>query len=306
MNHRDDLDRTLRMECAGRILELSETPAIMGIVNLTPDSFFDRSRFGTPTTAHDLDQALQRALDMVTAGADIIDVGGESTRPGAEPVSADEEITRTVPFIERLRTRTEAFISIDTWKSEVAAAALEAGADIVNDISGFTFDDHMPEVCGKHRCGVVLMHTKVAPERMRWSHDTQDKGRDIVQEVLESLARSIGLARSHGVTAIATDPGIGFGKSVEENFRLLDRLDDLHDLGYPVLAGVSRKSFLGHAIRQNDDRIPAPGERLEATTCANTIALMHGADILRVHDVGAAVQVRAVVRATRRSRGLQG
>lgn len=290
-----------RLDCAGRILDLTTEPAIMGIVNLTPDSFFDGGRFVGGSREPGFDKALEIALGMVSNGAEIVDVGGESTRPGADTVSAEEEIRRTVPFIERLRARTDALISIDTYKSEVAELALQAGADIVNDISGFTFDGRMAEVCGRHRCGVVLMHTPIRPGSMNWSHDTGHGGPEIVGTVLRFLERSIQIARSHGIEAIVTDPGIGFGKSVRENFQLLARLDELHSLGYPVLAGLSRKSFLGQAIRRADAQIPQPSERLEATTSANTIALLNGADILRVHDVEAAVQARSVVLALRRS-----
>lgn len=290
-----------RLDCAGRILDLTAEPAIMGIVNLTPDSFFDGSRVTGGTPEHDRDKALDIALGMLSNGAGIIDVGGESTRPGADPVSTEEEIRRTVPFIERLRASTDALISIDTYKSEVAEKALRAGANIVNDISGFTFDDRMAGICSRYRCGVVLMHTPVRPGSMNWSHETGNGGLEIVAAVLHFLKRSIDMARNHGIESIVTDPGIGFGKSVRENFLLLARLDELHSLGYPVLAGLSRKSFLGQAIRREGTQIPPPSERLDATTSANTIALMNGADILRVHDVEAAVQARSVVLALRRS-----
>jgi dihydropteroate synthase len=303
MNDHIHNDPAFRLDCAGRILDLTASPAVMGILNLTPDSFFDGGRFIGPAATPDIGKALETALGMISAGADIIDVGGESTRPGADIVSAEEEAMRTVPFIERLRSRSDVIISVDTWKSEVAEKALLAGANIVNDISGFNFDGRMAEVCGRHRCGVVLMHSPVRPGVMSWSYNTGDGGSDIVDKVLGFLRRSIDIARSHGIDAIITDPGIGFGKSVEENFRLLARLDELHSLGHPVLAGVSRKSFLGQAIRRSGEELPPPSERLDATTCANTISLMNGADILRVHDVGAAVQARAVVLALRRSSG---
>lgn len=271
----------------------------MGVLNLTPDSFSDGGRYGGASEGIDHDKALHSALGMVAEGAEIIDIGGESTRPGSEPVGADEEIRRTVPLIARLRERSEALISIDTWKSEVAEAALEAGADIVNDISGFTFDPRMPETCARRRCGVVLMHTAVRPENMRWSHETGGGGQDLLHEVAAFLKRSIELARRHGIGAIIADPGFGFGKSVKENFGLLARLDELHALGCPLLAGLSRKSFLGQAIRREGEPIPPPSSRNDATTSANTIALLNGADILRVHDVKAAVEARAIVKAAR-------
>jgi len=288
-----------RLDCAGTILDLSTRPAIMGIVNLTPDSFFDGGTYGTRFQESDLEPALASALSMVRAGADIIDVGGESTRPGARPIGAAEEIERTIPFIELLRRNSDVLISIDTWKSEVAAEALRAGANIVNDISGLTFDSAMADVCGQHRCGVVLMHTPAKPQNLRWSQDTGKDTEEVMSRVNSFLRRSIGIARNHGIEAIVIDPGLGFGKTVEENFRLLDRLDELHDLGCPVLAGLSRKSFLGQALRKPGEETPPPSERLNATISANTIALMNGADILRVHDVEAAADTLAVLLATR-------
>jgi dihydropteroate synthase len=290
-----------RLDCAGTILDLSTRPAIMGIVNLTPDSFFDGGTYGTRFQENDLELALASALSMVQTGAEIIDVGGESTRPGARPISADEETDRTIPFIELLRRNSNVLISIDTWKSGVAAEALRAGANIVNDISGFTFDSAMAEVCGQHRCGVVLMHTPAKPQNLRWSQDTGKDTEEVMSRVNTFLSRSVGIARNHGIEAIVIDPGLGFGKTVEENFRLLGRLDELHDLGCPVLAGLSRKSFLGQAIRKPGNEPPPPSERLNATISANTLALLNGADILRVHDVEAAVEARAVVLAMRRA-----
>lgn len=288
-----------RLNCAGATLDLSARPAIMGIVNLTPDSFFDGGSYGDAGEAAQLERALESALTMVSAGAEIIDVGGESTRPGAEPVGIEEELRRTIPFIELLRRHSDVVISIDTWKSQVAEAALRAGANIVNDISGFTFDPAMPEVCARHRCGAVLMHTPAKPGQLRWSYNTGAEAEEVLSRVTGFLRHAIDIAREHGIEAIIVDPGLGFGKTVEENYRLLARLDELHDLGCPVLAGVSRKSFLGQAIRKPGEEVPPPSERLDATISANTIALLHGADILRVHDVKAAADARAVVMATR-------
>ncbi|NTU52572.1 MAG: dihydropteroate synthase [Chlorobiaceae bacterium] len=285
--------------CAGKVLDLSEQPAIMGIVNLTPDSFYYGARFSTTTQKAGLDKALESALRMVQAGASIIDAGGESTRPGASRVSASEEIDRTLPFIELLRKNSDVLISIDTWKAEVAEAALRAGASLVNDISGLTFDPSMADTCGRYRCGIVLMHTPARPEHLRWSQDTRTKQRDIVRLVSDFLEQSIKTSRSHGIESIIIDPGLGFGKSVEENFQLIARLDELHEFGYPVLAGLSRKSFLGQAMRKRNKESPPPDERLNATISANTIALMNGADILRVHDVEAAADARSVILALR-------
>lgn len=289
------------LDCSGIMLDLSSSPAIMGIINLTPDSFYDGGTYSENHLTPDIDKALDAALSMIQAGACIIDVGGESTRPGAEQVTTEEEIKRTVPFISRLRKKSDVLISVDTYKSAVAEEALKAGAGMVNDISGFTFDTCLPSVCSRYRCGTVLMHTPLRPGSMQWSHETGSSGDDIVTDVLRFLERSVTIARQHGISSIVVDPGFGFGKSVEENFTLLDRLDELHSLGCPVLAGLSRKSFLGQATRDGDRQIPPPSERLEATIAANTIALMRGASILRVHDVRAAAHARAVVLSCRRA-----
>ncbi|HHE31640.1 MAG TPA: dihydropteroate synthase [Chlorobaculum parvum] len=286
-----------RLDCAGKTLDLS-SPTIMGVVNLTPDSFFDGGVYGSTVNPAQLGRALDSAMAMVRAGAEIIDVGGESTRPGANPVSAEEEIRRTAPFIERLRQQSDVLISIDTYKTEVADKALHIGANIVNDISGFSFDPAMPEVCARHQSGVVLMHTPARPGSLRWSQDSGAEDEEVMRRVTGFLRHSVELATSHGIESIVLDPGLGFGKTVKENYRLLARLDELHALGWPVLAGLSRKSFLGQAIKRPGSDAPPPSERLFATISASTIALMNGADILRVHDVEAAVEARAVVLAT--------
>ena len=286
-----------QLDCAGTTLDLT-TPAIMGILNLTPDSFFDGGAYRSTGNETQLDRALSSAMAMVRDGAEVIDVGGESTRPGASHVSAKEEIRRTIPLIERLRQESDVLISIDTYKADVADKALKAGANIVNDISGFSFDPAMPEVCARHQSGVVLMHTPARPSILRWSQETGTKNEEVISRVTNFLRRSVELATSYGIEAIVLDPGLGFGKSVEENYTLLARLDELHELGWPVLIGLSRKSFLGQAIRRPGEDAPPPPERLYATISANTIALLNNADILRVHDVRAAVEARSVVLAT--------
>ena len=274
-----------RINCAGRILDLSEGPVIMGILNTTPDSFYDGGTFKNEARALDLESALDHALAMIRDGASIIDIGGESSRPGAAVVSVDEEIQRTAPLIALLRKRTEVLISIDTYKAAVAEAALRAGAHLVNDISGFTFDRHLPDVCHKYGAAAILMHTLVKPDSMLWSTGIESGEEDIVASVGRFLRDSIARAEAHGVDDIIIDPGFGFGKSVAENFQLLGRLDSLLALGRPILAGVSRKSFLGHAIARPGDETPPPSRRLSATLAAETIALCRGASILRVHDV---------------------
>lgn len=286
-----------RINCRERVLDLCEGPKIMGILNTTPDSFYDGGTFKDGEKQLDLDRALDHALAMIEAGASIIDIGGESSRPGAQTIPAKEEIERTIPLIERLRNKTDILISIDTYKADVAEKALKAGAHLVNDISGFTFDRHLPSICRRYRAAVILMHTPVKPASMQWSTRTGSGEEEIITRVSRFLENSIALAEEHSINNIIIDPGFGFGKSVPENFRLLGRLKELQRLNRPVLAGVSRKSFLGHAGAPPGMEIAPPAERLTATIAAETIALLNGADILRVHDVEAAAQCVRLVSA---------
>ena len=287
------------------MIDLSAGPLIMGILNTTPDSFYDGGVLHADSGGVDLDRALSQALAMIGAGASIIDIGGESSRPGAAKISARDEIERTVPLIAQLRKKSDVVISIDTFKAEVAEKALRAGADMVNDISGFTFDRDLPAVCRKYQAAVVLMHTAVRPELMQWSTAAERGEEDIVTRVSRFLARSIAVAEEYSIKDIIIDPGFGFGKSVAENFQLLDQLDALLALGRPILAGISRKSFLGHAITKPGGETPPPSERLAATIAAQTIALMRGASILRVHDIAAAAASAAIIDATQKARRMR-
>jgi len=244
---------------------------IMGILNVTPDSFSDGGRFLSP------DAAVERALAMEKEGADIIDVGGESSRPGAEPVPVEEELRRVLPVLERLRGKLRIPISIDTTKAEVAEAALRAGASIVNDISALRFDPAMAPLVAKFGAGLVLMHMLGTPKTMQQAPHYED----VVTEVRDFLAERAQYAQSQGIPreAIAVDPGIGFGKTVEHNLELLRRLPELVELGFPVLVGPSRKSFIGAILGLGVE------ERLEGTLAACAVAVVRGANILRVHDV---------------------
>lgn len=289
------------LNCSGRLLDLRSSAAVMGIVNLTPDSFSDGGMFQEPGGRADLSRAVEYALSMVRDGALIIDIGGESTRPGASRVSADEEIRRTIPFISLLRKKSEVLISIDTYKSEVAEAALDAGAEIVNDISGFTFDRNLPSICRKYHAAAILMHTPITPDSMKWSTQTHSAGSDVTGTVTKFLQKAVASAEHAGIDDIIVDPGFGFGKSVNENFRLLGSISQLLELERPLLAGVSRKSFLGHAIRKNGEPEPPPAARYDATAAAQTIALMHGAAIIRTHDVRAAFHAISIVSAMKRA-----
>ena len=248
----------------------TERTLVMGILNVTPDSFSDGGRFVDPGAA------LDRALGMATQGADIIDVGGESTRPGAAPVPADEERRRVLPVVEAIRAQSEVLISIDTSKAAVARAALDAGAGIVNDVTAGRGDMDMLPLAAKAGAGVVLMHMLGAPRSMQ----EDPRYEDVTQEVCRFLADRARAAEEAGVArgAIAVDPGIGFGKTLEHNRTLLRRLPDLVGLGYAVLVGHSRKSFIGGALDL------AVEERLEGTLAVTAWAVMKGAGIVRVHD----------------------
>ena len=266
-------------------MPIGERPLIMGILNVTPDSFSDGGLFLS------VDDAVAHAERLVSEGADIVDVGGESTRPGGEPVSAEEEIGRVVPVIEALAARFPAVpLSVDTTKSEVARAALDAGAAIVNDISALRFDFYVADAVARAGAGLVLMHSRGTPATMHRLPPVAD----IMEEVTSSLRASIHMAERRGVKreSIVIDPGIGFGKSQEQNVELMSKLDQLMAAfpEYPLLIGTSRKSFIGR-ILADDEGNPAPAsDRLHGTMATVTAAVLKGAHIIRVHDVKAAVE----------------
>ncbi len=245
---------------------------IMGILNVTPDSFYDGGMYS------DTDRAVAHALEMEREGADIIDVGGESTRPGAKPVDAAEQIDRVCPVIERISGESSITISIDTTKSGVAAAAVKAGASIINDISGMTIDPAIIRVAAENDTGLVISHIRGVPENMQKniSYD------NIIQDILDFLKHSSENAISAGVRRerIIIDPGIGFGKSMKQNYIILNNLHLLCNAGFPVLIGLSRKSLIGGLYETGEDRLPA-------TIALNAVAVARGAEIIRVHDVKA-------------------
>ena len=244
---------------------------IMGILNVTPDSFSDGGKF-----IH-LSKALSQAQYMENNGADIIDIGGESTRPGAVPVSLEEEINRTIPVIEAIRKFSNISISIDTYKSEVAEKALLAGADFINDISGLTFDSRMMEIVKKFDVPVVLMHIKGTPRNMQ----TNPTYIDVIKDLLKFFSFQIQKALDFGIKKeqIIIDPGIGFGKQLNDNFILIRRLKEFSELGFPILIGPSRKSFIGLTLD-----VPSE-DRLEGTLATVSAGILNGASIVRVHDV---------------------
>jgi dihydropteroate synthase len=274
-------------------MPIGERTLIMGILNVTPDSFSDGGQFVT------LDTALAQAEKMIAEGVDIIDVGGESTRPGGEPVSFQEEIDRVVPVIEALARRTEVPLSVDTTKSEVARAALDAGAAIVNDISALRFDFYVADAVARAGAGLVLMHSRGTPATMHRLPPVAD----IMHDVTHSLRASIKMAERRGVKreSIVIDPGIGFGKSQEQNLELIAKLDQLIAAfpDYPLLIGASRKSFIGR-ILADESGTPASTEgRLHGTMATITAAILHGAHIVRVHDIKAAIETIRVAESIR-------
>ncbi|MBN1526371.1 MAG: dihydropteroate synthase [Candidatus Omnitrophica bacterium] len=259
-------------------LDLGARTYIMGVLNVTPDSFSDGGTF------FDKDAAVKGALEMAKDGADIIDIGGESTRPGARAVGAGEEIDRVLPVIAELSKKLGVPISVDTRKARVAEEALKAGAAIVNDVSALGYDPAMGAVVAKYGAGLILMHMKGEPETMQRNPSYGD----LMGEIIESLRLSIEKVRRAGVAdeSIIVDPGIGFGKTVEHNLEILRRLDKLGELGRPVCVGTSRKSFIGKVLSLDD-----PSARLAGTLATCTVAIMKGARLLRVHDVREVIQV---------------
>ncbi len=260
-----------RIELKESILELSHRTHIMGILNVTPDSFSDGGDFFDP------EKAIARGIQMMEQGADIIDIGAESTRPGAEALPEAQEIDRLLPVLEGLVNEVDVPISVDTYKSGVAEAALKSGAHLINDISGLRFDPKLKTVAAKYNVPVVLMHIKGEPKNMQQNPTYAD----LMGEIFQYLAESILLAEKAGIDSdkIIIDPGIGFGKRLHDNYEILRRLSELKDLGCPILVGPSRKSFIGNVLN-----LP-PEERLEGTAAAVSMAIQNGAHIVRVHDV---------------------
>lgn len=261
--------KNLTLKLKGKELDLS-TPVVMGILNATPDSFFDGGKH------NDVKAAIEHAEKMIAEGASIIDIGACSTRPGANDVDPKEEIERLIPVLKEIRKRfPETVISADTYHSEVAKAAVDEGADIINDVSGGTIDKDMFSTMGKLKVPYVLMHMKGTPLNMQQNPEYND----VVAEVKSYFEEKIKELKHLGVEQIIIDAGFGFGKTVEHNYLLLKSLNEFTDLDYPILAGISRKSMVNRIINTK------PEEALNGTTVVNTLALMNGAKILRVHDI---------------------
>jgi dihydropteroate synthase len=268
---------------------------MVGVVNVTPDSFSDGGKFLSATSAID------HALRLLDEGADILDIGGESTRPGTRPpVSTQEELDRVLPVMEGiLQKRPETILSIDTYKADTARAAVRAGAQIVNDVSGFLWDPAMAANCAELRCGVILMHARGRSSEWRTLPPLPHE--ELVPLVLRELKQRADAAISAGIehAAIVLDPGFGFGKVLDENYPLLARFDELHTLGYPLLAGVSRKAFLGRTLKQIYGHDVPTDQRGNATVAAVTAAVLAGAHMVRIHDVKTAREAVAIADAIR-------
>lgn len=282
-----------RLQIGNRTFIWGAGTYVMGIINLTEDSFSGDGLLSTAADASGMIQfALQQARQFLAAGVDILDVGGESTRPGSQPVSAEQELDRVVPVIQALAAEQDSLISVDTYKAQVAEAALQAGAHIVNDVWGFRADPDMANVAARHRVPVILMHNRSSwvnaevKERLG-GHYIGMAYDNLLEDIRRELLESVAIAKTAGIPdeKIILDPGIGFGKTVEQNLELLDRLGEIRSLGYPVLLGPSRKSFIGYTLD-----LP-PDQRLEGTAATIAIGIDRGADIIRVHDVQAMVRV---------------
>ncbi|WZL72896.1 dihydropteroate synthase [Clostridiaceae bacterium 35-E11] len=258
-------NRKVLVSCKEYTLDLGSKTYIMGILNITPDSFSDGGQF------IDVEKAVARAKEMVVQGAHIIDIGGESTRPGSIEVSADEEIQRVLPVVERLIKEINVPISVDTSKAIVAEKVLQAGAHMINDVWGLQKDPDMAQVIAKYNVPIVAMHNQIGTEYKT----------DIVEEIINFLKKSIEIALDAGIKKenIILDPGIGFGKTSEQNIHVMSRLDEFNNIGYPILLGTSRKSMIGKILD-----LP-PAQRVEGTISTSVIGIMHGVDIVRVHDV---------------------
>ncbi len=274
-----------RLKLPSRALVLGERTLVMGVLNVTPDSFSDGGEFLKP------ESAIEHAYAIERAGADLLDIGGESTRPGSVETPASEELDRILPVLEALRRRLKIPISVDTRRASVAEIALRAGAELLNDVSGLRSDPRIAEVAARHGVPLILMHMRGEPRTMQ----TVGFARDVMKDVVQGLRKSIAAAHKAGVakSQIILDPGIGFGKSFAQNYELLQKLSQLAKLGYPLLVGTSRKGFLGATLARDGKPAP-PEERIWGTAATVTATILNGAHIVRVHDVAEMVQIARV------------
>ncbi len=278
---------TRLMTWGNRTLDFTRKTYVMGILNCTPDSFYPESRAST------LKDALASARAMIDAGVDIIDVGGESSRPGSDPVRAEEEIRRVIPVIRALRGFSDVLVSVDTRKKDVAERALDAGADIVNDISGLRHNPELADLVARRKVPIVLMHMRGTPKTMQKNPSYRNTISEILRELEPSVAAALGAGISRDMIII--DPGIGFGKRVQDNLRIIRELSSLKSLAFPILVGLSRKAFIGELLDRPVEH------RLIGTVTANTLAIINGANIIRVHDVADAVEMVKIIDSVRRN-----
>jgi dihydropteroate synthase len=278
--------KTFTLKLRGRKLLLGPRTLIMGVLNLTPDSFSDGGKYFSAA------RAVRAAREMQCAGANILDIGAESTRPGSSAVSVAEELSRLLPVLQALRGKLEIPISVDTRKAAVAQIALGAGAEILNDVSGLRHDPRLAQVAARQRSGLILVHMRGTPESMQ----KLPFAKNITREVSAGLRQSITLARRAGVnrSQIILDPGIGFGKSFDQNYELLAKLPKLSELGYPLLVGTSRKGFIGQTLASETGQSAPPGARLWGTAATVAASILNGAHMVRVHDVKELAQVSRV------------
>jgi len=274
------------MSWGTRTLDFTSKTYVMGILNCTPDSFYPGSRAVT------IKDALKAAREMIDAGVDIIDVGGESTRPGSDPVSLEEEIRRVIPVVQSLRSESEVMISVDTRKKDVAERSLDAGADIINDISGLRHSEDLARLVAARKVPVVLMHMRGTPKTMQRQPHYQNTISEILRELQPPIAAAIGAGIDPAMLII--DPGIGFGKRIQDNLRIIKELASLKSLNFPILIGLSRKSFIGEILDKPVEK------RLIGTITANTLAIINGANIIRVHDVSDAVEMVKIIESVRK------
>ena len=285
---KDMTDDNLMFRTSRREIVLGERTLIMGIINATPDSFSDGGRYASPQ------KAIEEGLRMVEEGADILDIGGESTRPGSDAVSVDEELKRVVPVIRGLAAKLSIPLSVDTMKAEVAREALRAGAEIINDVSSLSYDKAMGKTISAAGAGVILMHMRGNPKVMQQGDLTYPS---LLDNIAGFLKERMETARMEGIdfTQIVIDPGIGFGKTADDNLRLIRHLGEFKRLGRPILMGVSRKAFIGKITGG------LPSERIEGTAAAVTASILGGAQIVRVHDVPVMKKVALMADAIRRA-----
>jgi dihydropteroate synthase len=274
------------MSWGNRTLDFTRKTYVMGILNCTPDSFYPASRSLT------IKDALKAAREMVQAGVDIVDVGGESTRPGSDPVDAEEEVRRVIPVIQSLRAESDVMISVDTRKKDVAERALDAGADFINDISGLRHNEDLARLVARRRVPIVLMHMRGSPKTMQRAPSYKNTISEILRELQPSVAAAIGAGVDPSMIII--DPGVGFGKRIQDNLRIIKELASLKSLDFPILIGLSRKSFIGEILDRPVEK------RLIGTITANTLAIINGANIIRVHDVSDAVEMVKIIESVRR------